>query len=61
MVYELTASIFGIVGALIIIDEMEEKPKVDADDIGRKSSGGMTALGVSMVTISLVWLWNLIT
>lgn len=61
MIYELLASIIGIVGAMIIIDEMEEKPKVDADDVGRKSSGYMTAIGVVMVTGSLVWLWNLIT
>lgn len=61
MIYELLASIIGVVGAMIIIDEMEEKPKVDADDVGRKSSGCMTAIGVVMVTGSLVWLWNLIT
>ena len=61
MIYELLASIIGIVGAMIIIDEMGETPKVDDVDMGRKSSGYMTAVGVVMVTGSLAWLWNLIT
>lgn len=50
MIYELLATIIGVVGAMLIVD-----------DTGRKSTGGKSAIGIVMVIGSLAWLWNLIT